>query len=372
MSVLTLAEEYSSESLVGVPMRREWAGEAHDPQRDAFSAETRLDAYDRLEAQYEENREAHQRRGYQHAVFMLSGDVGCGETAIAMGAKARAAGMTVYSTASYLFGRRINAVNAFRFAEDLDDKSFVFIDETHSLADRYAEMSVRNRSLSNSFALIRKKGIIVVMASVHEGRVAPSMKSTIDSLIYPRTYRPGRRMRFPPWCYVRCSIIAPQPFRSGRLGDEYDVPRQIAKPHRREMRPPPPLVIYEAAKLMDSWEKPNIPAGIQTTAAKIKNEQQEEGTPQEQQQMEQQQKKIMGFFGGVAKALNSGYKFPETTNLEWKLVVNVARQFGWVGEDKEALDIIKTVLGLNSQYKVNREAMPRQFRPRSADDSPEA
>ena len=195
-------------------MRREWAGEAHDPQRDAFSAETRLDAYDRLEAQYEENREAHQRRGYQHAVFMLSGDVGCGKTA--MGAKARAAGMTVYSTASYLFGQRINAVNAFRFAEDLDDKSFVFIDEAHSPADRYAEMSVRNRSLSNSFALIRKKGIIVVMASVHEGRVAPSMKSTIDSLIYPRTYRPRRRMRFPPG--ATSGAPSSRPSHSGRAG----------------------------------------------------------------------------------------------------------------------------------------------------------
>ena len=195
-------------------MRREWAGEAHDPQRDAFSAETRLDAYDRLEAQYEENREAHQRRGYQHAVFMLSGDMGCGNTA--MGAKARAAGMTVYSTASYLFGQRVNAGNAFRFAEDLEDKSFVFIDEAHSPADRYAEMSVRNRSLSNSFALIRKKGIIVVMASVHEGRVAPSMKSTIDSLIYPRTCQPRRRMRFPPG--ATSGAASSRPSHSGRAG----------------------------------------------------------------------------------------------------------------------------------------------------------
>ena len=143
------------------------------------------------------------------------------------------------------------------------------------------------------------------------------------------------------------------------------------------MRPPPPLVIYEAAKLMDSWEKPNILAGIQTTAAKIKNEQQrQEGIPQEQQmdqqQMGKRQERILEFFGGVAKALNSGYKFPESKHLEWKLVVNVARQFGWVGEDKEALDIIKTVLGLTSQYRVNREAMLRQFRPRSSDDSPEA
>ena len=42
------------------------------------------------------------------------------------------------------------------------------------------------------------------------------------------------------------------------------------------------------------------------------------------------------------------------------------------GRMKEALDIIKTVLGLTSQYRVNREAMLRQFRPRSADDAPEA
>ena len=143
------------------------------------------------------------------------------------------------------------------------------------------------------------------------------------------------------------------------------------------MRPIPPLIIYEAAKLMDSWEKPNILAGIQTSAAKIKDSQQrQEGIPQEQQmdqqQMGKRQERILAFFSGVAKALNSGYKFPETTNLEWKLVVNVARQFGWVGDDKEALDIIKTVLGLTSQYRVNREAMPRQFRPRSSDDAPEA
>ena len=357
-------------------MRREWAGEAHDPQRDAFSAETRLDAYDRLEAQYEENREAHQRRGYQHAVFMLSGDVGCGKTAIAtaMGAKARAAGMTVYSTASYLFGQRINAVNAFRFAEDLEDKSFVFIDEAHSPADRYAEMSVRNRSLSNSFALIRKKGIIVVMASVHEGRVAPSMKSTIDSLhlspdlpaqeadaLSPLVLHPVQHHRAP-------AIPV------GAVGRRVRRAPADSKPAPTGDAAPPPLVIYEAAKLMDSWEKPNILAGIQTSAAKIKDSQQrEEGTPQEQQQqMGKRQERILEFFSGVAKALNSGYKFPETTNLEWKLVVNVARQFGWVGEDKEALDIIKTVLGLTSQYKVNREAMLRQFRPRSSDDAPEA
>ena len=52
--------------------------------------------------------------------------------------------------------------------------------------------------------------------------------------------RPRGCLRFPPWCYVRCSLIGPQPFQSGRLGDEYDVPRQLGISRRREMPPIPP------------------------------------------------------------------------------------------------------------------------------------
>ena len=239
---MTMLMEEDTGKLAGVPMKREWAGEAHDPKRDHFSAKARIEAYDRLEALYEENRDEHDRRKYQHAVFFLSGDVGSGKTNIAtmMGAAARAAGMEVYSTASFLFGKRIETVNVFRFAEELEDKSLLFIDEAHSLADRYAETSVRNRSLSNSLALIRKKGIILVLASVHEGRVAPSLKAPIDTLLYPRPHHPRGRLIFPPWCYVRCSLIGPQPFQTGRLGDEYDVPRQLGRPRRREMPPIPP------------------------------------------------------------------------------------------------------------------------------------
>ena len=99
---------------------------------------------------------------------------------------------------------------------------------------------MRNRSLSNSLALIRKKGIILVLASVHDTRVAMSLEAPIDTLLYPRPYRPRGRLKFPPCCYVRCSLIGPQPFQSGRLGDEYDAPRQLGRPRRREMPPIPP------------------------------------------------------------------------------------------------------------------------------------
>ena len=50
--------------------------------------------------------------------------------------------------------------------------------------------------------------------------------------------------------------------------------------------------------------------------------------------------------------------------LEWRLVVGVARQYGWVGEDKEALRAFRMLDPLNSSYKVRREKMLAQFRPR--------
>ena len=45
------------------------------------------------------------------------------------------------------------------------------------------------------------------------------------------------------------------------------------------MPPIPPLKLYEAARLMDSFEKPNILAGIQTTADEIKSGQKEAAIP---------------------------------------------------------------------------------------------
>ena len=282
------------------------------------------------------------------------------------GAQRLRTGMQVYHTASFLFGIRISSTNAFRFAEDLEDKSLVFIDEAHSLADRYSEMSVRNRSLSNSLALIRKKGIILVIASVHESRVAMSLKGPIDTLIYPRPYKPLGVPRFPPWCYIRCSLIGPAPFQSGRLGDDYDVPRRLGRPRKKESPPISPLTIYNAAKLMDSWEKPDILAGIQTTAAEIKTSQRGAESPEERQtaQQKEDQASMMRFYQGLAQALNAGYKVPEAKNLEWKLVLNIARQGGWVGEDKEGLAVLRVTVPLTSQYRVPRADLMKHFRPR--------
>ena len=117
---------------------------------------------------------------------------------------------------------------------------------------------------------------------------------------------------------------------------------------------------------MDSFEKPNILAGIQTTADQIESGQKEYGSAEERQEAQQpdEHKAVMRLFGALAKALNAGYKFGERGSLEWRLVVGVARQYGWVGDDKEALQVLKMLDLLNTSYRVRREKLLAQFRPR--------
>ena len=77
-----------------------------------------------------------------------------------------------------------------------------------------------------------KKGIVLMIASFHESQVAMSLKRLMDTLIHC----PRGRLRFPPWCYVRRSMISLQPCQSGRLGDDYDydVPTRLGRPRRKE------------------------------------------------------------------------------------------------------------------------------------------
>ncbi len=86
-------------------------------------------------------------------------------------------------------------------------------------------------------------------------------------------------------------------------------PARWGKPRRRELSPLPPLMIYQAAQLMDSFEKLNILAGIMTSAAEIKEGQKTFASPEEKQQaqMDEQHAKVMRLFSAIAKALNAGY-----------------------------------------------------------------
>ena len=86
-----------TEDLAGVRMTREWAGEAWDEARDAFSKKMRLDAWDRLDTKHHANK-GKIKIPYKDTVLMLSGDRGSGKTAIAtlMAAPLYEQGMEVF------------------------------------------------------------------------------------------------------------------------------------------------------------------------------------------------------------------------------------------------------------------------------------
>ena len=48
--------------------------------------------------------------------------------------------------------------------------------------------------------------------------------------------------------------------------------------------------------------------------------------------------------------------------MEWRLVVRVGREYGWIGEDKKTLGVFKVLDLLNTAYHVRREKLLAQFR----------
>ena len=358
----------------GVRMTRELASEAWDAKRDAFSQKVRMHAWDRLDARHHENK-ARIEIPYNDKVFMLSGDRGSGKTLIAaiMAAQCYEQGMEVFSSASLLFGYRIDPLDVFTMAESLPDNCFVFLDEVHGLADRYAEHSTRQRTLSNSLALLRKKGIRLVMATVHEDRTAFSLKGQVQFILYPRQYRPrslskrGRKQsrRFPKWCHVFMSQLGPNPFEGRRLADQWDIPRTTGKCLRRDLPPLPPRQLWEAAKLMDSWAKPSIAQGISTTAAAVRQRLDEGvgGAQDATAQYEQDKADLMDLLKYVAEAINTGGLDVENERtIPWKRLVNAARSCGYKGTDKQARQLLRDFVQTTSQYAVVIEGLMKWFK----------
>ena len=127
-------------------------------------------------------------------------------------------------------------------------------------------------SRTGGYRLARSEPLDSHVPAAREDRVAYSPQSIVQTLIYPMTYRPNvRTPKFPPWCSVKYTIIGPNPFAGSGVADRWDIPRPQG-PTRKINRPSiPPLMIYKAAQLMDTSDKPSIAAGIMTTADDIKN-----------------------------------------------------------------------------------------------------
>ena len=67
------------------------------------------------------------------------------------------------------------------------------------------------------------------------------------------------------------------------------------------------------------------------------------------------------FHQARAQVLSAGVTFGPYATLELQKVTGIARQFGWVGSDKDARDTRKTTAGLNTQYKVRVPELMKRF-----------
>ena len=163
------------------------------------------------------------------------------------------------------------------------------------------------------------------------------------------------------------TVLGPNPFEGKRLADSWDIPRTGGKCRRVDRPPVAARRIWEAAKLMDSFEKPSIAQGITTTAADVHKRLTEgAGQPDGQAQYELDREAFFALLRFIATAINEN-SLEDTKSYHWKRLLNVARACGWRGEDKRGRELLRDHLGLNSQYQVKKEVLFTYFRPQGAE-----
>ena len=338
--------------LPGVYMDEEYALMAHHPQRDAYSAGRRAQAWRDLQALHDEARET-QRIPYQHYIYLLSGDMGDGKSLVAawMMARLYAQGLKVFSNASLLFGRRVDTMDVYMLEQSLPENCALFMDEAHTLADVYGEQSNRQRLLSNALSMLRKKGVRLLLASAHESRVAMSIRAECDMLLYPRrSRRRPDKPTFPPFCYMTMQSIGPRPWRGRRLGDEWGLGRAGGRIKRR-IRRLNPLDLYRSGMLMDSFERPDITAGIQTTADALRREMaQRSDASAAKDQLAVRTDEAETFLRAIWDARQRG-EFDEP-KYHFRRVADIARAYGSPWDDKETIEFIRLHMAIDSRYKV--------------------
>ena len=69
----------------------------------------------------------------------------------------------------------------------------------------------------------------------------------------------------------------------------------------------------------------------------------------------------------LAISINAGFEVGRRKTIEWKALVNAAREHGWTGTDKEGRTLLRDSNGYNGQYKVQVEDLMRWFRPQGAE-----
>ena len=243
-----------------------------DPlNRDVHALQARTDQWERTEALHEEHRE-NPLYSDHYGLWLVSAPMGKGKTLSCADRLRREfyeMGVPVFHTGSLLFGNRLSVIEGYTFPDIIPPGSAVFIDEVHAYVERYAEASLRQRTLSQATTSLRKIQATVLGASASEWTVGMSYKAACKWLTYPSQWHPESGYRFPPWCYIKLTSVGPQPWRGKMLGEEYgavDMPPL----RRRIVRRLEPSEVWSTSKLVDTFDRVPIGAGYQTSADAIR------------------------------------------------------------------------------------------------------
>ena len=261
---------------LGVRMTDEHAELAHDPDVDHFSADQRVAMWRSLQAQHEDAKKAihagQYRPAHDHWCMVIAGDQGDHKThdMAAILAAMYCRGIDVITNASLMFGVRADAVHIVTFANVMPRHFGMGIDEAHNVASIYRENSDRNYYFVNGLAYARKLDAKVLLASAFDRRISRSAKDAARSVLVPSEAPLPENAQYPPWCYVWDNAIMPFPYSDRGARDEHGMPSRYgrARPMTRGLHSP--KMMYHAAKLMDTFETPDLGFALEATAAEIR------------------------------------------------------------------------------------------------------
>ena len=307
---------------LGVRMTDEHAALAHDKYRDAFSKDQRVKAHRSLERQHREAKKAIHAGQFRPPsdffIYLLAGDPGDHKTHIFayIMSLLYAYGMDVITNASLTFGVRGDPVHIYTFAEHLPENAGVGVDEAHNVVSMYRENSDRNVHFNSGLALIRKLNCKVLLASAFDRRISRSAKDMCKSVLIPWEAPLPDGGKYPRFSYVWDNVITPYPFSERGVREDYGIPRRLgkAKPRTRGMFPPRRM--WQAAKVMDTFETPSLAFSIEASASKIRDAlsggpktEPDDDDPPPNDEAERQEEVLMAYGRALAYASRGGVPF---------------------------------------------------------------
>ena len=247
------------ETMVANQITEQYVAELPVDHRDHFTISQRVQAHVALEERHKAARADGVRKAEDYGVYLVSGLRRSGKTlwATALAEHYYNQGRVVFSNLGLLFGYRVSALDLYRLAVSLPAGCVIIVDEIHTLLNRYAMTTIRQRSLNSALAGAGKRELLIVGISQQEKAVDYDFKGELDGLI---SVRPRRRTQpvYPPWAWVELMTYGPRPFQGGFTAEDLGFELSLQKRKKRIHRPNP-AVLYEAGKLQYSWA--DVPFG---------------------------------------------------------------------------------------------------------------